>query len=86
MFLKTGLTKSPARCRPRKRSGAKKVGTINTRRKFLDVRLELAQHEWARLKFNDSLECRNCHSSVAISTQTQRAAKFTPVSSCPANR
>lgn len=36
-------------------------GTINTREKFLDKRLELAMHEWARLKANDSLECRNCH-------------------------
>ena len=26
------------------------------------MRLELAKHEWARLKANDSLECRNCHS------------------------
>ena len=25
------------------------------------MRLELAQHEWARFKANDSLECRNCH-------------------------
>jgi cytochrome c-type protein NapC len=51
-------------------------GTINTRRKFLDHRLELAQHEWARLKANDSLECRNCHSSVAmdLSRQSPRAA------------
>ena len=53
-------------------------GTINTRRKFLDHRLELAQHEWARLKANDSLECRNCHSSVAmdLSKQTERAAEI----------
>jgi len=36
-------------------------GTINTREKFLDKRLELAQREWARFKANDSLECRNCH-------------------------
>lgn len=51
-------------------------GTISTREKFLDKRLELAQHEWARLKANDSLECRNCHSSVAMdfTKQTQRAA------------
>ena len=51
-------------------------GTINTREKFLDHRLELAQHEWARLKANDSLECRNCHSAVAMdfTKQTQRAA------------
>ena len=51
-------------------------GTISTRRKFLDKRRELAQREWARLKANDSLECRNCHSSVAmdLSKQTERAA------------
>ena len=36
-------------------------GSIDTREKFLDKRLELAQHEWARLKANNSLECRNCH-------------------------
>lgn len=53
-------------------------GTISTRRKFLDKRLELAQREWARLKANDSLECRNCHSSVAmdLSRQTPRAAEI----------
>src|SRR5690606_26511576 len=50
-------------------------GTINTRQKFLDERLRLAQHEWHRLKANDSLECRNCRSSVAMdgTKQTQRA-------------
>jgi cytochrome c-type protein NapC len=37
------------------------LGTIDTREKFVDRRLELAQHEWARFKANDSLECRNCH-------------------------
>ncbi len=36
-------------------------GSIDTREKFQDRRLELAQHEWARFKANDSLECRNCH-------------------------
>ncbi len=35
--------------------------TISTREKFLGKRRELAQHEWDRLKANDSLECRNCH-------------------------
>ena len=38
-------------------------GTIDTREKFVDHRLELALHEWARFKANDSLECRNCHSA-----------------------
>ncbi len=36
-------------------------GTISTREKFLEKRLEPAKHEWTRLKANDSLECRNCH-------------------------
>lgn len=53
-------------------------GTISTRQKFLDMRLELAKHEWARLKANDSLECRNCHSSIAMdfTKQTRRAAEI----------
>jgi cytochrome c-type protein NapC len=51
-------------------------GTIGTREKFLDHRLELAKHEWARMEANDSLECRNCHSAVAMdfTKQTNRAA------------
>lgn len=51
-------------------------GTINTREKFLEKRLVLAKHEWSRLKSNDSLECRNCHSeeSMDFSVQSPRAA------------
>ena len=51
-------------------------GTINTREKFEAKRIELAQHEWARLKANDSLECRNCHNfqSMDFTRQSQRAA------------
>ena len=53
-------------------------GTISTREKFLEKRLELAKHEWARLKANDSLECRNCHSASAMdfTKQTRRAAEI----------
>ncbi|MDQ2104128.1 NapC/NirT family cytochrome c [Azospirillum isscasi] len=53
-------------------------GTIDTREKFLDKRLELATHEWDRLKANNSLECRNCHSaeSMDITRQNPRAAKM----------
>ena len=53
-------------------------GTISTRQKFQEMRLELAKHEWARLKANDSLECRNCHSSIAMdfTRQTRRAAEI----------
>ena len=50
-------------------------GTINTREKFVDKRLELAQREWARLKSNNSLECRNCHNlnSMDFTRQSKRA-------------
>ena len=52
-------------------------GTIDTRETFLDHRLELAMHEWDRLKANDSLECRNCHdyTSMDLTRQGSRAAQ-----------
>ncbi|PJC86862.1 cytochrome c-type protein NapC [Vibrio sp. HA2012] len=37
------------------------VGVIDTRKKFEDHRFEMATSEWARMKANDSQECRNCH-------------------------
>src|SRR3982751_3496296 len=53
-------------------------GTIDTRQKFQDHRLALAKNEWVRMKANDSLECRNCHSSAAMdfTKQTRRAAEI----------
>ena len=53
-------------------------GTIDTRKKFQDHRLALAKREWVRMKANDSLECRNCHSSAAmdLAKQTRRAAEI----------
>jgi cytochrome c-type protein NapC len=53
-------------------------GTINTREKFLEKRLELALREWARFKANDSLECRNCHDFkfMDFTEQSSRAAKL----------
>jgi len=35
-------------------------------------------HEWARLKANDSLECRNCHNyeSMDLTRQSTRAAQI----------
>ena len=54
----------------------KLFGTIDTREKFVDHRLELARHEWARMKANDSLECRNCHGAdyMDFTRQSPRAA------------
>jgi cytochrome c-type protein NapC len=67
---------------PRKIAASKEVwghlfGTIATREKFNDLRRTLAEHEWARLKSNNSLECRNCHSaeSMDITKQGRRAAE-----------
>ena len=53
-------------------------GTIDTREKFVDHRLELAQHEWARMKANDSLECRNCHGAdfMDFTRQSPRASSM----------
>lgn len=66
----------------RKMAASKEVwgkifGTISTREKFLDKRLELAQREWARLKANNSLECRNCHDLdyMDFTRQSVRAAE-----------
>ncbi|MEQ1803815.1 MAG: NapC/NirT family cytochrome c [Burkholderiaceae bacterium] len=50
----------------------KVVGTIDTREKFEAKRLQLAEREWARMKGNDSLECRNCHSLVSMDTEKQK--------------
>ena len=50
-------------------------GSIDTREKFEENRLRLAQHEWERLKSNNSLECRNCHNydSMDFTRQSPRA-------------
>ena len=42
----------------------------------LPERLEMAEREWTRFRANDSLECRNCHSYIAMdfSLQSPRAA------------
>ncbi len=66
----------------RKMAASKEVwgalfGTIDTREKFQAHRRTLAENEWARLKANNSLECRNCHAfqSMDYTLQSPRAAK-----------
>jgi cytochrome c-type protein NapC len=51
-------------------------GSIDTREKFLALRKHMAEREWERMKANDSLECRNCHSaqSMDLTKQNPRAA------------
>ena len=55
----------------------KLTGSIDTREKFEAKRLSLAENEWKRMKSNNSLECRNCHSMVSMDPekQKQRARK-----------
>ena len=50
-------------------------GTIDTPEKFEAMRRTLAEHEWERMKANDSLECRNCHQfqSMDFTKQSKRA-------------
>ncbi len=52
------------------------LGTIDTPEKFEAKRAILAQHEWDRMKSNNSQECRNCHnySSMDYAEQKQRAS------------
>jgi cytochrome c-type protein NapC len=49
----------------------KLTGTIDTKEKFEAKRLELAKHEWARMKASDSRECRNCHSYEGMNAEIQ---------------
>lgn len=48
------------------------IGTIDTKEKFEAKRLELAKHEWARMKASDSRECRNCHSFDGMDAEKQK--------------
>jgi cytochrome c-type protein NapC len=49
------------------------TGKIDTREKFLEHRLQLAQREWSRFEKNDSLECRNCHDQRFMNFEKQGA-------------
>jgi cytochrome c-type protein NapC len=48
------------------------TGVIDTPEKFEAHRLQLAENEWARMKANDSRECRNCHTFDAMDTEKQK--------------
>jgi cytochrome c-type protein NapC len=54
----------------------KLLGSIDTPEKFRAKRIELAQHEWDRMKRTDSRECRNCHNfqSMDYAEQNRRSA------------
>jgi cytochrome c-type protein NapC len=49
----------------------KMIGSIDTPEKFEKRPHRLAQQEWGRMKANNSLACRNCHSSEGMSPDKQ---------------
>ena len=49
----------------------KLIGSIDTREKFLEKRLALAEHVWRDMYNNDSLECRNCHELASMNQRKQ---------------
>ena len=47
------------------------LGTIDTREKFEDHRIEMASRVWTTMKETDSRECRNCHNFMAMDVTKQ---------------
>jgi cytochrome c-type protein NapC len=54
----------------------KLTGSIDTKEKFEAKRMELATHEWDRMKGNGSRECRNCHSFESMSPDLQKQTPY----------
>ena len=56
------------------------LGTVDTPEKFQAKRHRLAESEWARMRANNSQECRNCHNFeyMDLTEQGRRAASFHP--------
>lgn len=49
------------------------TGEVDTLEKFNAHRLKMAENEWARMKDNDSQECRNCHKVERMDFNEQRS-------------
>ena len=54
----------------------KLTGSIDTKEKFEAKRMELATHEWERMKSRNSIECRNCHNFDAMSPELQKKTPY----------
>jgi len=52
------------------------TGSIDTKEKFEAKRMELATHEWERMKSRNSIECRNCHNFDAMSAELQKQTPY----------
>lgn len=51
---------------------AQLFGDLDTREKFEERRIALAQHEWDRFSANKSLECKNCHNYESMNFDEMR--------------
>jgi cytochrome c-type protein NapC len=47
------------------------TGDIDTKEKFEAKRMQLATHEWERMKATGSQECRNCHNFTTMNPDKQ---------------
>lgn len=54
----------------------KLTGYIDTKEKFEAHRMELATHEWNRMKANGSRECQNCHNFEVMSPDYQKQSNY----------
>ena len=52
------------------------MGSVNTPEKFEARRMQMAQHQWDKMKASDSRECRNCHSFEAMSPDVQKKTVY----------
>jgi len=52
------------------------TGYVDTKEKFESHRMELATHEWERMKASGSRECRNCHDFDAMSIDVQKQTVY----------
>jgi cytochrome c-type protein NapC len=52
------------------------MGSVNTPQKFEARRMQMAQHQWDKMKASDSRECRNCHSFDAMSKDIQKQSVY----------
>lgn len=54
------------------------LGTVDTPEKFDDLRFEMANTVWAKMRKTNSRECRHCHdaTNMAVERQTEKAVEF----------
>lgn len=52
------------------------TGYVDTPAKFEAHRMELATHEWDRMKASNSQECRNCHDFNSMSGEIQKQSVY----------